>query len=161
MSDLLNPARDAVHAFLNIESQNHAKSLTQIEALKQIQTEIQTMTDFIALLNTNEGKEIDVTQHTDLFKKVAELMPSALKNGVPNHFDEHALVDKLKEAKGSYDALIQCARDQVNNRNMKMGPETAQLDNLLKTLKEISDIMGKLVNSYTESGKTTTRNQRV
>lgn len=161
MNDLLNPARDAVNAFLNIEAASHAKSLSQIEALKEIQNEITTMTDFIALLHTNEGKQIDVIQHADLFQKVAKLMPSALKNGEPTHFDEHALVEKIKEAKGSYDTLIQCARDQVSNRNMKMGPETAQLDNILKTLKEISDIMGRLVNSYNESGKTTTRNQRV
>ena len=162
MPDVLfqNPARDAVDAFIRIEAESHVKSVERIEVLKEIQTEIQTITDFIALLHTNEGKEIDVTQHAELFKKVTELMPFALKNGEPGHYDEHALVDKLKEAKGKYDTLIQCARDQVNNRNMKMSPETAQLDNLLKTLKEISDIMGKIVNSYAESGKTMTRNQR-
>ena len=157
----LNPAADAVNAFLNIESASHAKSLTSIEALKEIQTEIQTLTDFIAILHTNEGKEIDLTQHTELFQKVTKLMPFAFKDGSPSHFDEHALETKIKEASGKYDTLIQCARDQVNNRNMKMGPETAQLDNLLKILKEISDIMGRLVNSYGESGKTMTRNQRV
>lgn len=156
-----DPARDAVNAFIKIEAGSHHKSVERIEALKEIQKEIKVITDFIALLQTNEGKKIDVTQHADLFAKVAELMPFALKGGEPGHFDEHALVDKLKEANGKYDTLIQCARDQVNNRNMKMGPETAQLDNLLKTLKEISDIMGRLVNSYADSGKNMVRNQRV
>ncbi|MFS8563007.1 MAG: hypothetical protein LVR00_01190 [Rhabdochlamydiaceae bacterium] len=163
MPDILhhNPARDAVNAFIKIEAGSHNKSIDRITALKEIQTEIGVITDFIALLQTNEGKKIDVTKHSGLFAKVAELMPFALKGGEPGHFDEHALVNTIKEANGKYDTLVQCARDQVNNRNMKMGPETAQLDNLLKTLKEISDIMGRLVNSYADSGKNIVRNQRV
>ena len=155
-----NPAYDAVKAFLAVEERNNAESLTQIDALKQIQAEIQSLTDLIALLQTNEGKQIDITQYPDLFQKVTKLMPFAFKDGNPAHFDEHELAKKIKEAKGHYDTLIQCARDQISNRNMKMSPETAQLDNLLKTLKEISEIMGKLVNSYNESGKTMSRNQR-
>ncbi len=155
-----NPAQDAVNAFLKIERQSHKESLDCIEALKKIQTEIETLTNFISLLNTSEGKEIDITQYPDLLEKVTKLMPFAFKDGNPSHFDEHALEAKIKEAKGKYDTLIQCARDQVNNRNMQMSPETAQLDNLLKTLKEISDIMGRLLNSYNDSGKTMTRNQR-
>jgi hypothetical protein len=163
MTDVLsyNPARDAASAFLKIEQDSHAKSMTRIEALKKIQTEIKTLTDFISLLHTNEGKDIDMTHHADLFEQVTKLMPFAFKGGEPGHFDEHALVEKIKEAKGKYDVLIQCARDQVNNRNMEMSPETAQLDNLLKTLKEISDIMGRLIDSYSKSGETMTKNQRV
>lgn len=164
MSDLnvlsQNPAQDAVHAYLKIEKQSHEESLSRIEALKKIQEEIKTLTDFISILNTHEGKAIDATQYPELFEKVTKLMPFAFKDGSPSHFDEHELEAKIKEAKGKYDTLIQCARDQVSNRNMQMSPETAQLDNILKTLKKISDIMGSLLNSYNESGKTMTRNQR-